>query len=400
VIVGFHEGIRERPAAGGYGANPVEPQRTTLAPTTTTSRPAPAATTSWAVVAPFFDQYLPNGALDARWLDDFVTADHHRFVKVPASGDAGRSHWHRRATRRTPGNLWLQYWNQGGNAFAGTDGVIAVFPQLAATVGLRKAIRRQDHPVVAWCFNVGSPPPRAILPVARRAMRSIDRFVVHARAEVAVVSEWFDLPPERVEFVHLQRAPIPVLAAEETERPFVVALGSAHRDYALMFRALERTGIPAVVVASDRALKGLTVPPNVTVRSDLTADECHRIAQRARFSLVPLDDVPIAAGQVTVIESMRMGRPVIATRGTGTVDYIDHEVDGLLVDPQDGRGFANAIMRLWEDEPLRTRLAANALRFADTTLSDEAAGRSLTRILDDVLGAPAPAAVPASSGNL
>jgi glycosyltransferase involved in cell wall biosynthesis len=359
------------------------PHATRTGPTTRTG----VATTSWAVAAPFFDKRGANGSLDARWLDDFVADDRHHFVKVPAPAVPDHTEWHRRAARRTPVALWRRHWEHGRNALgARTDGVITVFPQLAAMTGLHSELRRHDRYLVAWCFNVGSRPRLGMRHIAQRALRSIDRFVVHSRGEVGLASEWFDLPPERVEFVHLQRAPIPVLAHEETEQPFVVALGSAHRDYATLFRALARTRLPAVVVASSRALSGLRVPSNVTVRSGLSPEACHVLAQRARFSVVCLDDVPVAAGQVTVVEAMRMGRPVVATRGVGTVDYVDDGANGLLVDPGDGRALAGALLRLWDDNSLRATLAAGAATFAGQHLTDEAAAQSLTRILTDVAG--------------
>lgn len=168
---------------------------------------------------------------------------------------------------------------------------------------------------------------------ARRALSAVDRFVVHSRWECQVLSDWLKVPPERFQFVPLQRAPITLTETEETEHPFLLALGTAHRDYRTLFEAIEKLQLPTVVVAGHHALKGLHPPANVTIRSGPTPDECHRLAQQARATIVPLDPTPTAAGQITVIESMRMGRPIVATQCPGTVDYLRHDETGLLVSP-------------------------------------------------------------------
>ena len=58
-----------------------------------------------------------------------------------------------------------------------------------------------------------------------------------------------------------------------------------------------------------------------------------------------------------LIEAMACGTPVIATRSPGTVEIIEHESNGLLVD-HEPRAVAGAISRLLGDAALRARLIA------------------------------------------
>jgi glycosyltransferase involved in cell wall biosynthesis len=120
------------------------------------------------------------------------------------------------------------------------------------------------------------------------------------------------------------------------------------------------------------------------VEHSLTAAQCHSVVQRSRFSVVPLLDPDIASGQVTVIESMRMNRPVIATRSIGTMDYIRDSQTGTLVPPHEPEALAAAMLQLWDDESLRQRFARNAAEFAEESLSDPAAARALGRIISEL----------------
>jgi hypothetical protein len=332
----------------------------------------------WNVVAPFPG---PPG----RWIDDFVPAGQHRFRKIPFGDTAGRTEWHRRATRGTRLSGWMTYWATARDALKDSDGIITVFPQLAATVGLRrKLLAKRDLPIVAWCFNVGRFAGGARQAAARLALGDVERFIVHSRGEIALVADYLAVPNERVRFVPLQRADIPIEVAEDEAAPFMVAMGSANRDYATLVEAARRTRLPVTIVAAPRVMKGIDVPANVTVRSGLSPHDCLLLAQRARASIVPLSGEQAASGQVTVIEAQRMRRAVIATRSIGTVDYIADGETGLLVDHGDVDAMAAAMLRLWDDPAARAALARNGADYARLHSSDEAAGVALGRTLDEV----------------
>jgi glycosyltransferase involved in cell wall biosynthesis len=334
----------------------------------------------WTIAAPFFHA---ADMAEARWLDDFVAGGAHTFTKVARNPQPSASSWHRRRSRVTPWREWLPFWQQAQSAWhLSQGGCITVFPQLAATVGLHKRLSSSNKPLVAWCFNVGALYPGLKQTLTQQALRDTDRIVVHSSGERESVAKWLRLPIERLEFVRLQRAPIPVVAREDTERPFVLALGSAQRDYRVLFAAVARLGYRTVVVAAPHAVSGLPVPANVELQSALSPAACNRLAQQARLIVVPLVDSPTAAGQVTVVEALRMARPLITTRCIGTVDYVSDGRNGLLVPPGDVEALTAAIEHTWSDEQARASIAREAQAYAETHLSDEAAAAQLLRILN------------------
>lgn len=63
---------------------------------------------------------------------------------------------------------------------------------------------------------------------------------------------------------------------------------------------------------------------------------------------------------LSVIEAAASGLPCATTRIGGIVDVIEHERNGLLVEPGDALGLAGALARLESDQALRARLGAAA----------------------------------------
>jgi len=62
----------------------------------------------------------------------------------------------------------------------------------------------------------------------------------------------------------------------------------------------------------------------------------------------------------TVVESLAVGTPVLATRVGGVAEVVRDGENGLLVEPGDVRALADAIRRYFADDALRARLCAKA----------------------------------------
>jgi glycosyltransferase involved in cell wall biosynthesis len=62
----------------------------------------------------------------------------------------------------------------------------------------------------------------------------------------------------------------------------------------------------------------------------------------------------------TVVESLAVGTPVLATRTGGVAEVVEDGRNGLLVEPGDAGALAGAIRRYFGDDELRRRLRAAA----------------------------------------
>lgn len=100
--------------------------------------------------------------------------------------------------------------------------------------------------------------------------------------------------------------------------------------------------------------------------------------------MVPVANRETASGQVTLLNAMMYGRPVVATQCVGSVDYVIDGVDALLVRPGDLQHLEQIIEMCWHDEPLRLRLGAAARVSAIANFSDEAVGQIMGRVLREL----------------
>ncbi|MEL7061605.1 MAG: glycosyltransferase family 4 protein, partial [Acidobacteriota bacterium] len=81
---------------------------------------------------------------------------------------------------------------------------------------------------------------------------------------------------------------------------------------------------------------------------------------------------------VAILEAMAAGLPVVTTRVSGNPEAVEHEKTGLLVDPLDVSGLAEALVRLLDDPAWARRLGNAGRRRIEAEFSIE-------RIADDYL---------------
>jgi len=105
---------------------------------------------------------------------------------------------------------------------------------------------------------------------------------------------------------------------------------------------------------------------------NLKTDRTTLLGTRSRpFDEISVDDIFVCPSRFegyprALAEAMMQGLAVIATKSLGGVaDMIQHEVNGLLVSPEDPRALAEAIQRLISDPTLRKRLGQNAKKIRE-----------------------------------
>jgi hypothetical protein len=184
-------------------------------------------------------------------------------------------------------------------------------------------------------------------------LEQVDRVIVYAReqaAELGTKGAFLALPADG-DFEAARRS------AEPGE--YVFSGGGAGRDFETLIEAVRGTGVMVEIVTFDLSvLDG--VPANVRVGGPVTPDRFLSRMAGAKAVVVPLVDSDSPHGQTMLVQALSLGRPVIATRSVGVIDYVENEREGLLVEARDVAGLRAAILRFEEHADLRARCASAA----------------------------------------
>ncbi len=268
------------------------------------------------------------------------------------------------------------------------DLMVTHLPVVTMYTGLyaRPCSRRVPH--VAFAFNHAPLPSGLRNRLMRQGIRDVDRFVVFSTVERELYAETLGIPIDRIDMIHwgVQR---PV--ADPTSRPpvggdYLCAVGSSGRHYGELLDAMAALAHrQAVVVTSPGALRGLAVPPNVTVLTEVTQAQVAEVIHHSRFMVLPLEPSPVPYGHGTAVMAMRLGRAVLVTDTSGMDDYIT-PVTGRRFDAGHPGRLAEQIEDLWTDDCQREEVAAGALEFVERCCTEERTRHYVEGLIADLTG--------------
>jgi glycosyltransferase involved in cell wall biosynthesis len=184
--------------------------------------------------------------------------------------------------------------------------------------------------------------------------RHVDRIIVYSRGQIGLHD-----PALRDRYVFM---PLPAdgdfAAVERPDRTdaFVFSGGGGLRDFPALIeavRGLDDVRLEIVTFSPQLLESDGSLPPNCEVQGRLPLPRFLGMAAAARFVAVPLKPGPAPHGQTTVVQAIRLGKALVATRDASLEDYVEDGKNGLLVDAGDVDGYRDAVRRMWNDDELR-----------------------------------------------
>jgi glycosyltransferase involved in cell wall biosynthesis len=177
-------------------------------------------------------------------------------------------------------------------------------------------------------------------------------------------------------------------------RPFILNVGTfehkkgqdvllrAFDSVSRTFRHLELVivGRSGPMKESLKALvRDLGLEDRVRLVADLPHEQVLQLLEKAMLFVLPSRAEPFG---IALLEAGAFGVPIVASNVGGVPEFITHDWNGRLVDPDDAGALAREIAALLQNESDRKRLAANLKRDVTEKLTWERAYRQYRRLLD------------------
>lgn len=241
-------------------------------------------------------------------------------------------------------------------------------PVVVVDVGALNAGRRSE----TLRFNLTRWSMRAADAIVWHSTGSQD-YVRHEAPELASRGTFLPYGVDSARFLkytHMQKA------------EYVVCAGSASRDWKSVLAAWENVGqVPLLLIGAEGLVS--TDNPLIEVLPVVSLEHYCGLTARARFSLLPLEESAISVGQMTLLQSLAMGTPVIASDVSPVRDYLG--MGTVSVNPSDPSALAAAVRRLWSSEDERERLRQDGLEVTAGRLSQKRMAVGFEQLLRQVL---------------
>ena len=252
--------------------------------------------------------------------------------------------------------------------------IVTHSPTLAAWCGLFGRLFGRKIPIMAQAFNFTELPNTVKRPVLGWMLSGVDRFVVPSRLERSLYAKAFNLPEDHFDVVHWGANSPDVDSPGAPLEPgdYVCAIGGNARDYRTLIEAARLTPhIRYVCVLRPDNLRGLDIPFNVAVHTNLLFGQAMNILMHSRFMVLPLLHSEVPCGHVTIVAAMHLAKAFVITDSEGVRDYIRDGYNAMTVPPHSAAALIEATERLWNDPPLCKSLGENGRRFARKECTEE-----------------------------
>ena len=249
-------------------------------------------------------------------------------------------------------------------------------PQAAMYSGAIAKATAPSLPHLMYAFNFTNLPRGLRHKTMIRSFEQITKFVCFSSLERSLYSEYFEIPIDKIDMIHWSVHRPEVLETEDRVEPgeYICAIGSQGRDYATLMAAMKLIpNIRLVLVATKESIAGLILPENVILHTDIPFARVLNILMHSRFTVVPLRDLEVPCGHVTIVASMFLKKAVISTTSRGVSDYIVDEKTGVFCDAKNSKDLAEKISSLWEDASKAKLLGESGLIFATTHCTEQRA---------------------------
>lgn len=212
-----------------------------------------------------------------------------------------------------------------------------------------------------------------------------DLVICHSKGQIPIYQKYLQTRSTRFTFVPYGVSQEEIQTRKEPSfGDYLFAGGNAFRDYKTLCKAVEATGIRVRIASARFPVSAQEVPEEVQLLGRIAFGDYKEVMAQSRLVVVPLEDLPVSAGQLAIAQAMGMGKVVVATDTVGTRDYIANGITGFLVPPNDSDELRKCIMNIWYNNELLERIGKAALEHATTTLTERNMSLAILRELEKI----------------
>lgn len=252
--------------------------------------------------------------------------------------------------------------------------IVAHLPTVAAWCAVFARVLRVPVPILAHAFNFTELPSGRKRRLFSWALSTVERFIVFSSVERDIYARAFSLPADRFDVTlwgvqppRVDTPEVPCISGD-----YVCAIGGNARDYRTLVEAARQLPeMQFVLVVRPENLRGLTLPTNVMVRTNLPLGTTMNVLLHSKFMVLPLTGSDVPCGHVTLVSAMHLGKAFIITDSSGVRDYVRSGENALTVEPGSVESMVGAIKQLWADPILCSRLGSGGQAFAQSECTEE-----------------------------
>lgn len=220
--------------------------------------------------------------------------------------------------------------------------------------------------------------------LSKFSSKEFDYMVYHTSSQIEYYREQFPWLADKCEFVPLgvdynywKTKSYPVISEKDS---YIVCVGYRKRDWETLLKAYDKAKIKEkLYLIGNPYLK--CDNPDVKVMPFIPINELMTYIKNAKFSVIPLDDFNYSFAQLTLLQQMALGVPILAADVRAIRDYIGQSKGGVSYEPYNDDDLTEKLIQMsaLSDESMR-KIAAHNIEAVRTSLSEQRMAEKFEKI--------------------
>jgi glycosyltransferase involved in cell wall biosynthesis len=215
-------------------------------------------------------------------------------------------------------------------------------------------------------------------PLIRKALKSNPAIIYHSKSQIDIYKQAYPELVCKSKFI-LFGVDTEYFTPQNTKTEnFVLSFGFYKRDYHTLIRAWDK-------VISDTKLKIIGIEgkstDSILYPGKFNIKQLKEEIAKSLFVVVPLPVFNYSYGQMSFLQSMSMGKPVIVTRTPSSSDYLIDGHGSYYVKPYDADDLAEKINILLSKKEILPELGLLARQQTEEKLNEKIMARSIYEFL-------------------
>lgn len=248
----------------------------------------------------------------------------------------------------------------------------------------------------------------AALKLMQKASKSLDGVIYHTSGQIDYYKKCFPWLVDKSKFIRFGTDSIYFSRENRNkEENYILCVGYQKRDwntlisaYDLMVKELERQGNESEIPE----LRLIGKSEIVAMRDDGRRNEnrgCGRISaygfmpleelisniQNCMFAVLPLENCNYSFGQMTLLQQMALGKPVIAARVPSMIDYIEEGKTALCYTAGDAADLCEKMLHLYCSGESRKQIGELAALYVKNQYNEQTMARQIEDYIEQILKA-------------
>lgn len=208
----------------------------------------------------------------------------------------------------------------------------------------------------------------------------VDSFTSVASAQCEKFAKEFNVPREKFKFIPWGITDL--FPAQKhlikKDSPYFFCAGRSNRDWKIVFDSFGNSEIPCKFIYSDTSYIGKY--KNIDVVSNVPDEEYFSLSINSYCVVISIDNCNLAGGEITIINAMQFGKPVILIQDNPHNDYVFEGVTGFVV-PKESTKIIEVARRLVRDKELHNSIVVSARRYYEEKFSIYSVGKEIGKLV-------------------